>query len=72
MSNGNGVGSSFFEGLVRSTDAGANWELLVAGGPTTTEIMGTNGQGTYNNIISVDPLNKNRVFMGGGNTCRMG
>ncbi len=65
VSNGNGVGSSFFEGLVRSTDAGANWELLVAGGPTTTEIMGTNGQGTYNNIISVDPLNKNRVFMGG-------
>lgn len=65
VASGSGVGNSFFEGLVRSTDAGANWELLVAGGPTTTEMMGSNGQGTYNNIITVDPLNKNRVFMGG-------
>lgn len=54
-----------FEGLVRTTDGGDNWEELVAGGSIYDEIMGSNGQGNYNNIISVDPKNKNRVFMGG-------
>lgn len=61
ISNGQGL----FEGLARTTDGGANWEQLVAGGSIYDEIMGTNGQGNFNNIISVDPLNKNRVFLGG-------
>lgn len=54
------------EGLSRTTNGGDNWETLVEGGPVYAEIFGTgNGQGEYDNIITVDPSNKNRVFMGG-------
>jgi len=52
------------EGLFRSTDAGANWVLLVPGG-VNNDIFGSNTQGIYDNCVTVDPLNKERVFLGG-------
>jgi len=52
------------DGLFRTTNAGSNWELLVAGG-TNNDVFGSNTQGIYDNCVTVDPLNKDRVFMGG-------
>ncbi len=61
--------NNLLSGLMRSTNGGANWEMLLAGSGTSTpnssEIFGTNGQGNYDNTITVDPLNKNRVILGG-------
>lgn len=51
-------------GVYRSTDGGANWERIVANS-SVTDIFGSNRQGWYDNVITVDPQNKNRVYMGG-------
>ena len=51
------------DGVYRSTDKGANW-TKIASQSAYFNIFGTN-QGWYDNVISVHPKNKDRVFMGG-------
>jgi Secretion system C-terminal sorting domain len=58
-----GSDDRFLTGVWRTTNGGANWDLLVSK-TEVTEIFGT-GQGYYDNCIAVDPLNKNRVYLGG-------
>ena len=50
-------------GVWRTTDGGATWTQIVYYS-TVTDNMGT-GQGYYDNVAAVDPLNKNRVYLGG-------
>lgn len=58
---------SVLAGVWRSTNGGANWDLIVARSPTVTDILAPQGnpQGYYNNSIVVDPLNKNKIYLGG-------
>lgn len=57
-------GSGSFSGLFRTTDGGTTWTKLVSYS-SITDIFGSNKQGWYDNVVSVDPTNKNLVFMGG-------
>jgi hypothetical protein len=57
-----GSNSSGLTGIWRTTNGGTDWEKIVAYS-TITNILG--GQGYYDNVIGVDPLNKNKIFMGG-------
>jgi hypothetical protein len=54
---------SRLNGVYRTTDGGATWSQIVYYS-TVTDNMGT-GQGYYDNVAAVDPLNKNRVYLGG-------
>jgi photosystem II stability/assembly factor-like uncharacterized protein len=54
-----------FGGLMRSTDNGDNWELLLDGGISLDPFGTSQFQGQYNNCIGIDPDNENRVFVGG-------
>lgn len=56
-----------FGGLYRSTDNGDNWTQLVAGRSPGAEPFGSQGhyQGQYDNLVAVDPYNKDRVFVAG-------
>lgn len=51
------------DGVYRSTNKGDSWEKI-ASQSAYFNIFGTN-QGWYDNVISVHPKNKERVFMGG-------
>ena len=51
--------------LYRSTDKGANFEILVPGAATAGSFNPTGNQGTYDVVIAVSPTNKNRVILGG-------
>lgn len=59
-----GSSGGALSGVWRSTNAGQNWELIV-GSSTVTNIFGSNNQGWYDNVIAVDPINKNHIYMGG-------
>ncbi|MCC7298055.1 MAG: T9SS type A sorting domain-containing protein [Bacteroidia bacterium] len=59
-----GASRGKFAGVWRSTNGGTNWDQLVAYS-TTTDVFGSNNQGWYDNVVAVDPTNKNRVYMGG-------
>lgn len=50
-------------GLWRTTDGGATWSQVLTYS-SVTDNMGV-GQGYYDNVICVDPQNKNRCYMGG-------
>lgn len=58
------AGNGSFGGLHRTTDGGATWTRLMSYS-TVTDIFGSNRQGWYDNVVSVDPKNKDRVYMGG-------
>jgi hypothetical protein len=53
-----------FAGLWRTTDGGSTWTKLVNQN-SQTNLFGSNNQGWYDNVVGVDPNNKNRVIMGG-------
>jgi hypothetical protein len=57
------------EGVIRSTDNGSTWEMIVSGGteaePFATKPSGSNFQGSYDQCIAVDPENPNRFYLGG-------
>lgn len=66
--------SSFLTGVYRSADNGMNWSLIAPGhNQVTGPLPGTfapfssggNGQGTYDNIITVVPGSPNRILLGG-------
>ena len=59
MSSG---GNSQLEGVYRSTDGGATWSRI---GANSTELNILASQGTYDNVIAVDPDNKDHIFAGG-------
>lgn len=56
--------SGSFGGLFRTTDGGTAWTKLV-NYSSVTDIFGSNRQGWFDNVISVDPLNKDKVYLGG-------
>ena len=58
------AGNGAFAGLWRTTDGGATWTKLVNQN-SQTDLFGSNNQGWYDNVVGVDPNNKNRVIMGG-------
>lgn len=57
------------EGVYRTVDGGSNWTKIINGGSKyfdpLSQVLTNQGQGTYDNVISVDPENKDRIFMGG-------
>ena len=48
-----------------SNNAGNSWNPVAIPGPSLTATTYTGGQGWYDNIVSVDPDNHNKVFAGG-------
>lgn len=56
--------SGSFGGLFRTTDGGSTWTKLM-NYSSVTDIFGSNRQGWYDNVISVDPTNKDKVYLGG-------
>jgi hypothetical protein len=54
-------------GVYRTTDAGATWSQIIAASTTYFDplISLASSQGNYNNVITVNPLNKNHIIMGG-------
>ena len=58
--------SASVSGYYRSTDAGQSWAQLTGG---TTNVL--NGQGWYDNALTVDPINKNRVYVAGVDVYRL-
>ncbi len=58
------AGNGSFGGLHRTTDGGVTWTKLMSYS-SVTDIFGSNRQGWYDNVVSVDPTNKDRIFMGG-------
>jgi len=51
-------------GVYRTSNGGQSWEKIINSG-TVTDPFGNNSQGWYDNVIAVDPSNKNRIYMGG-------
>jgi len=49
-------------GVYQSKDQGESWNNIGQGADVFNPF---GGQGTYNNVIAVDPFNKKRVFLGG-------
>lgn len=58
------AGNGSFAGLWRTTDGGTTWTKLVNQN-SQTNLFGSNNQGWYDNVVGVDPRNKDRVIMGG-------
>lgn len=54
-------------GVYRTTDAGATWSQIIAASTTYFDplISLASSQGNYNNVITVNPLDKNHIIMGG-------
>ncbi|MEN9318467.1 MAG: hypothetical protein RL712_1037 [Bacteroidota bacterium] len=50
-----------FSGLFRTTDGGVTWNRLMSYS-SVTDIFGSNRQGWYDNVVSVDPANKDKVY----------
>lgn len=48
-----------------STDKGATWQIGWPGGIAEIDLFGSNSQGRYDNIISVDPTDPTRCIAGG-------
>lgn len=58
---------SKLKGVYRSTDKGANWSIIGAGGSVTFDPLASeaSSQGIYDNIIVVFPDNKNHILVAG-------
>ncbi len=57
-------------GVYRSTDAGANWTMQIGSSPNVLEWYGgggSDGQGTYDLSLMVNPYDKNVIYTGGIN-----
>lgn len=55
------------DGVYRTTNGGTSWEKIIQQSTIYFDplISGASSQGNYNNVITVDPKNKNRIIMGG-------
>lgn len=58
--------SASVTGYYRSVDAGQSWAQLTG---ATTNVL--NGQGWYDNALTVDPIDKNRVYVAGVDIYRL-
>ncbi|MCC6818727.1 MAG: T9SS type A sorting domain-containing protein [Bacteroidia bacterium] len=61
-------GDSRLSGVFRTTDGGGSWTQIIAKGTTYFDplVSGlTSPQGYYNNVITVNPKDKNHIIMGG-------
>jgi hypothetical protein len=60
-------GSSLLGGVAQSVDKGLTWVKIAQSSSTTFDPFksGGNGQGAYDNAITVDPTNPYKVFLGG-------
>ena len=54
-------------GVYRSKDAGQNWERIINVGTPFFDplVSGSSRQGGYNNVLTVNPNDKNHIIMGG-------
>jgi hypothetical protein len=59
----NGTGN--LGGIYKSPDAGNTWTLIGSSGGVLNAPFGTDGQGWYDNVISVNPKNPDKVYFGG-------
>ncbi|MEZ4651907.1 MAG: hypothetical protein R3E97_24530 [Candidatus Eisenbacteria bacterium] len=59
--SGNEPADYAFRGAYKSTDGGATWNLMLA--PEGNNYMG--GQGWYNNVVAVSPIDANLVHLAG-------
>ncbi len=56
------------KGIYQSTNKGLTWTEIAPGGSEEFDpfiIAGVSNQGEYNNCITVDPMNKRRILVGG-------
>lgn len=58
------------KGVYRSTDKGQNWTLIGPGLAPSFDLFGDNGQGDYDNVMAVSPVDPNLLFAGGINIWR--
>lgn len=60
-------GTSKLGGVFRSKDAGASWDQIIAASTSYFDplISLASSQGYYNNVLTVNPLDKNHIIMGG-------
>lgn len=61
------AGNGRLEGVYRSTDGGGSFTKIINGGNTYFDPLGSpaSAQGNYNNVITVNPNNKDHIIMGG-------
>lgn len=59
----NGTGN--LGGIYKSTDGGTTWTLIGSPGGILNAPFGTDGQGWYDNVISVNPVDADKVYFGG-------
>jgi hypothetical protein len=52
-------------GIYKSADGGNTWSIIGSPGGVLYEPFGTDGQGWYDNVISVNPFDADKVFFGG-------
>jgi len=60
-----GIGDGLLKGVYRSEDKGVTWTTIGPGGAPAFNLFGDNNQGTYDNVIAVNPANPNQIFVGG-------
>jgi photosystem II stability/assembly factor-like uncharacterized protein len=61
------AGDAGLKGIYKSTDAGANWTQLASPPKilSTGNMSYLKDQGSYDNVIAVDPNNSNNIYVGG-------
>ncbi len=57
------TGGEALRGIYKSTDSGQSWTALIPSASETFDVLGF--QGTWNIALGIDPLNKDRIFVGG-------
>lgn len=53
------------KGVFRTTNKTVSWDTLALGGAPAFDLFGSNNQGGYDNVVSVNPTNPNQIFVGG-------
>ena len=59
------TGSGNLGGIYHTSDGGQNWTNIGGPGGVLSAPFGTDGQGWYDNVISVSPFDASKVYFGG-------